>query len=236
MLAIVSTFVMTACSDDDDNVYIYHPTKNYVSMGVVNDNKQIVTDKGNVLIPDESSVERELTEGERVFLRCNILSKEGVDTFRVRVNKYMQLLTKDFVRSSEIDDNELGDNPINVERSWFGGGYLNLRVALKYNPSANTKHVVNLVYDEAASSTDTLRFTLCHNANGDTENTVTGQSHVSFGIKDLVDNKSKVYVVLKWRWYNPRGIIVEHEEGGYYVGSGNEDEEKSYEDGSLKLE
>lgn len=213
LLAVLSMQVTTSCSDDDDKVYVYRPAINsYVSMGIADGEGRIHTDKGNILIPDESSVARDLTDGERVFLQCSIVEEENDSTFRVRVNRYFQLLTKGFLFSSETDSDSLGSDPICVERSWFGGGYLNLRLALMHNSSSGVSHRVNLVYDEDASTSDTLRLTLCHNACGDTVHTVKGTAHASFNLKDLPTDRlvSRVYVVLTWRWYDRHGAIVEY--------------------------
>lgn len=238
LLAVATTLVLSSCDDDDDKVYVYRPA-NYISMGVVNEEGSIETDKGNVLIPDESSVKNELTEGERVFLNCHILKEEGENTYRVRVNDYYQLLTKNFVRSSDSEEGELGDAPIHMEKGWFGGGYLNMLLALRHNASSGIGHSVNLVYDEVTSTADTVRFVLRHNPNGDTEHTVTGRAYVSFNMKDLsLEDNSKVYISVKWRWYNPHGVIVEHEDGGYYAISEkqNEDNEESIRDENVNIQ
>lgn len=234
--AALTSFVTVSCSDNDDRVCVYRPVK-YISMGVVDDEGKIQTDKGNILIPDGRSVEHELSAGERVFLNCHILEEENKNTFRVRVNNYYQLLTKDFIHSSETDEQTLGDNPVNVEQAWFGGGYLNMRIALKHNPSTNIPHSVNLVYDETESTADTARFVLYHNACGDTEKTVTGKAHASFKLEELLDNEqSKIYVVLKWRWYNHRGVIVEHEDGGYYESSTDKEVEENTDEGNVNIQ
>ena len=54
LLAVVATFVMSSCNDDDDKVYVYLPA-NYISMGVVNEKGRIETDKGNVLIAKKAN-------------------------------------------------------------------------------------------------------------------------------------------------------------------------------------
>lgn len=218
-MALMLASAMVSCSDDDDRVYVVRPT-DYVSMGMVDEDGCIETDAGNTLIPDASSVKNDLTDGERVFLLCNILGAENRDTYRVRVNKYFQLLTKDIVSASEMTDDDLGEDPINVERSWFGGGYLNLRLGLNYDPSSGVSHSVNLVYDDEKCTADTIRLTLRHNAFSDSDGTAKGYANASFNLQKLLgEGQAKVFVKLKWRWYNPQGVIVEHEDSGYYTAS-----------------
>lgn len=64
-----------------------------------------------------------------MFVNCSILDREDINTYRVRINKYYQLLAKDIVRASDTDDEELGDEPVQVKDAWFGGGYLNMRAS-----------------------------------------------------------------------------------------------------------
>lgn len=126
LVAVSLPFVLSSCSDDEKYVRVPAPYTGSVSMGVAGEGT-ITTDKGNVLIPDESSVGHDLTDGERVFVNCSILDREDINTYRVRINKYYQLLAKDIVRASDTDDEELGDEPVQVKDAWFGGGYLNMR-------------------------------------------------------------------------------------------------------------
>ena len=67
--------VLFSCSDDEKYVYVSPAHTVSVSMGVA-DGGNILTDKGNVLIPDKSSVGHDLTDGERVFISSNILERE----------------------------------------------------------------------------------------------------------------------------------------------------------------
>lgn len=99
LFAMVSLpLVLSSCSDDEKYVYVSPTHTLSVSMGVT-DGGNIITDKGNVLIPDKSSVGHDLMNGERVFVSSNILEREDENTYRVRINRYHQLLTKDIVRS-----------------------------------------------------------------------------------------------------------------------------------------
>lgn len=228
MMLLVMTllpFILSSCSDDDKYVYVYPTPTTSVSMGTA-DGGRILTDKGNVLIPDKSSIGHDLTDGERVFINCNILEREDEKTYRVRINKYHQLLAKDIVRASDSQDEELGNNPVQVKDAWFGGGYLNVRLGLKYNPSSNTSHLLNVVYDDVKSTSDTIFLTLRHNAFADTVRTRIGTATASFRMEDIMaDKDSKVYVRLKWQWYAHRGSIATWEDGGYYNTSSDNKEE-----------
>lgn len=217
LLSVVSLpLLLSSCSDDEKYVYVSPAHTVSVSMGVA-DGGNIITDKGNLLVPDKSSVGHDLTDGERVLIDCKVLEREDQNTYRVRINRYHQLLTKDIVRSSEAKDEELGDDPIQVKGAWFGGGYLNIRLGLEYNPSSKTSHLVNVVYDDVKSTSDTIFLDLRHNAFADTIRTRIGAATASFNMEGIMAGKDdKVYVRLKWEWYTHRGTIATWEDGGYY--------------------
>lgn len=72
---------------------------------------------------------------------------------------------------------------LQVKDAWFGGGYLNIRLGLEYNPSSNTPHLVNVVYDDVKSTADTVFLTLRHNAFADTVRTRMGTATASFNME-----------------------------------------------------
>ena len=217
LFAMVSLpLVLSSCSDDEKYVYVSPAHTLSVSMGVA-DGGNIITDKGNVLIPDKSSVGHDLTDGERVFVSSNILEREDENTYRVRINRYHQLLTKDIVIGSQTGEKEFGHAPIQVKDAWFGGGYLNVRLGIEYNPSSNTSHLVNVIYDDVKSTSDTIFLDLRHNAFADTIRTRIGAATASFNMEGIMAGKDdKVYVRLRWEWYTHRGTIATWEDGGYY--------------------
>lgn len=235
LAASLAMLIFASCSDDEK--VVPHLSASSLSFGVVSDG-QIETDLGNSLVPDDSSVKHDLTEGERVFIRSTILGKKDAHTFRVHISKYYQLLAKEYVHSSAITEEELGDNPVSVEKAWFGGGYLNMRIALKHKSSSGVTHSVNLVYDDLTSNADTARFVLRHNAHGDTEHTTTGYAHASFPLSNLLaDGQQRIYVVLEWKWFNRWSDIIVHRDGGYYFAQAEEPEEEEVpEDGNINIE
>lgn len=96
VVALIWAFSGLAACDDDDNCRkIYYPAHSTgcISMGTVKDG-EILTDKGNTLIIDETSVEHELEGGKRVFISGETLDRESETRYLVKVNKYHQLLEK----------------------------------------------------------------------------------------------------------------------------------------------
>ena len=229
--------LLCACNDDDEcRRTVVFPVHNreYISMGTVKDS-EILTDKGNTLILDESSAERELADGERVFTVCKILERRDKTHYLVKVEKYLQLLDKKYVRTEKEDT--LGNSPINVRKAWFGGGYLNLRLELEHNPTSGISHGVNLAYDGTRSNADTLRFRLRHNAYGDTLKTTAGKATASFDIRDLAAEEN-ILVILEWPWYDRHGNPkVFSKEGRYYNPTAQETEEgtDTSEEGNVNI-
>ena len=66
-------FVLSSCSDDEKYVYVSPAHTVSVSMGGA-DGGNILTDKGNVLIPDKSSVGHDLTDG--ITIHHPIITRE----------------------------------------------------------------------------------------------------------------------------------------------------------------
>ncbi len=236
LMAGIAVGSLTACSDDDEHwehVYV-HNSNYYVSMGVA-DSGLVRTDLGNLLIVDDSSVGRGQADSGRVCLGGYILGQKDARTYYVRVTRYYPLLTKGYVTLSESDTLATGDDPILVNRAWMGGGYLNVGMGVENNPSAGITHVVNLVYDDTRSTTDTLYFDLRHEANGDTVHTTVTQTMASFRVDDLLDSLPRAEIVLQWRWYDGRGRLTEKSTRWTYTASLPEREEVVTSDGGLNL-
>lgn len=241
VVALIWAFSGLAACDDDDNCRkIYYPAHSTgcISMGTVKDG-EILTDKGNTLIIDETSVEHELEEGKRVFISGEILDRESETRYLVKVNKYHQLLEKSYI-TMPSDTDTLGHDAVNILRAWFGGECLNLQAEMYYNPSSGISHLLNLVYNDTLSTNDTLRFSLRHNAYGDTLKTRTGRATASFHI-DTLTTKEKTHVIVEYPWYDRHGKERTYvTEGDYYIAEENQEEETenntdTAEDGTISI-
>lgn len=201
-----------ACNDDDDsNTYIaYGIVQNYSSPN----NYDILTDDGEQLRVLKSHTTQTITDGMRLFANFNILSEEAKDKYTIELNGLYQLLSKpviteSFIRKSEsIRRDSIGNDAFaGIKNIWFGGGYININF-LTWHTLGGTKHLINLVYDDINTVSDTIKLSLCHNAykevpSYDGRNMDIGYGRCSFPIdKILSDSNKNVIVKLTWKEYD----------------------------------
>ncbi len=181
---------------------------------------EIYTDLGNTLKAVESYVPSdEVSEGKRVMFNCQMLSDQqmvnGRPTYDVCMNYFYNLLTKPLISESfiqespEIRPDSVGNDPIKVDFAEFGGDYINIRFLIYVKRGSDTKHLINLVWDDTANDGKTY-LTLRHNAYGelpyeryDDAEYELGVGICSFKLSDLIPEGSEsLDVVLKWTWYD----------------------------------
>ena len=210
---VVACVVLSGCSRDDTIMY------GAISMGTA-DSGTIVTDEGMTLKVVENPCEGNISEKRRVHVIYDILRKEGPARYQVRLNRILNVLTKDAIVAGSVPEEELGDDPIHISSAWESGSYINLLIALAVVKDSSVKHLVNLVLDDP-SATDTLRFTLRHNAYGEYYRSPqlkegaeisTVASYASFPANKLVPpGKDRMPVKISWTWYdnNEDGALSE---------------------------
>jgi hypothetical protein len=194
---------LVSCMRDDTLMY------GAVSMGTVR-NGQIVTDEGLTLVVAENPCEGDLRAERRVHVIYDVLRKKGPALYEIGLLRIVNVLVKDAVNLSESDPDELGDDPVSVSSAWEGGGYINLLVGLSVLKDSEVKHLVNLVLDDEAP-TDTLRFTLRHNAFGEYMGSPTVSSkdlsivstYVSFPVFGLIPvGINEIPIKISWNWHD----------------------------------
>ena len=203
---------LVSCMRDDTLMY------GAVSMGVVK-NGQILTDEGMTLIVADNPCEGDLKAERRVHVIYDILRKDGPALYEIALLRIVNVLVKDSVNLTESDPDEIGDDPVAVSSAWQGGGYINLLVGLSILKDSEVKHLINLVLDDTAP-TDTLRFTLRHNAFGEymgsqavsSEDLSIVSTYVSFPVFGLIPvGLNEIPVKISWTWHSNAedGSLVE---------------------------
>ena len=123
------------------------------------------------------------------------------------------VLAKDPVPAEIIEpEDEINvDDPIHIRDIWYGGGYINMLLEFAVKESGDTKHLINLIFNEVAepaegSEDKNYIFTLRHNAFGDVateeeadQYTVSG-GYVSFPVANLI-KEDKACITLNWNSY-----------------------------------
>lgn len=164
-LLIFFPFLLLAVACDKDDTIYYGDTTMVTYV-----NGAWVSDQGMTYYIVEQDCEDGYMEYERLLFYCDILGavNGSTDKFNIRLRGWYDVLTKDFLTESGLSDydNDPGDDPIYISSGWTSGGYINLYCAFAYESSDGGTHLINLIYDDTAESTDTLYFTLTHNGFG----------------------------------------------------------------------
>ncbi|MDR2385072.1 MAG: hypothetical protein LBD80_05345 [Tannerella sp.] len=239
-LGLLTVFMLLSCHDGNNG-------ETYVSYGVIQNvvsksNYEILTDKGNTLIVTKSQTNQEIKNDKRVIVNFEILSDKGKSSkkYEVEVNGFYNLLSKPLVKESYILLDEttrrdsIGNDPFCSIYAWFGGDYININFEMYYKESSGRKHLINLVYDDTNTSTDTLYLRLHQNAYGEVPayNDMylrRGEGRCSFKLSDIlpaeVDEKP---VKLVWKEYRSGLDVVECADTGVFrKGNYEEAAEKS---------
>ena len=196
--ALIVVIAATGCKKDDTLRY------NNLTMGNIV-GETIVSDQGNTFDIAETLFEVDLQKFEygRVLLMCDVLKKTSENRYDIRLTGIESVLTKDVLTQSEITEDKLMvEDAINIRDIWYGGGYLNLFIELAQKKDSETKHMINLVYDDQSEEKGYV-FILRHNAFGETPSEEdkgyrSAFGYVSFPIAGLIKEDS-ADITMKWK-------------------------------------
>ena len=199
--------------------YLYSETGMCTRIG----HDRLLTDKGltyNVVengsgmgIPDTLT---------RVMISCDVMSEVAGSSneYNIRLLDFMAAYVADPVKAGTPEEEEAGHDGIGVAQAWVSGGYFNGYVTIAVPNPVVEEHALNLVFDEARSTSDTLYFEMRHNANGECpENEKydlyafqSAGTYVSFPLKGILPESGKKPVVhVEWDWYDNDGVNITRE-------------------------
>jgi hypothetical protein len=160
--------IMASCAKDDTIRYNNITLGNFVG-------DKFVSDQGNEFTIVENMTGEKFDGIKRAIMQCDVLRKvQGTENgYEVRVHYVGEVLTKSPVETAVAasDPEKIVEDPIKIEDAWISGGYLNMYVMFEiqaYPPKENSKHMVNLVFDENGTGSGKYTMTLRHNAYGET--------------------------------------------------------------------
>ena len=208
LMAVIAALCAVSClPEDDDAVYtdagmceIITPTRLKMDSGLI---YNIVSNRAG-----------DLEVGmKRLMIQCDVLRvTEGKENeYDVDLLSYAQVVCKDVVRASEADDAALGDDAINIVEGWIENGYFNAYLQITGVTASKTEHLVNLVFNDVRSNSDTLYFEMRHNAYGEsfdnpdisTADLSIMEGYTSFPITELRPAGSgKIVMHFDWEWFN----------------------------------
>lgn len=219
----------TSClQNETDSTLLY----GYTAIGNMQDGVFVsdYNQKFHILIKDCTG---SLDTCSRVVIYCDILQQldqVGLE-YNIRLRGFASPVMSNPVPASKAAG--VGNDPVDMNQGWVSGGYLNLYVRYPYLASSGVNHTLNLVYDDTRSGSDTLYFSLKHNAFEETllsgKYTMSELSlyhtYASFPISQYMPaGKSEVVVVLDWDWYNSDdagnvidSTVIHHEDSTKYT-------------------
>lgn len=219
LLLFVTTPLLQSCLDDFDD-----DERSSLTIGTLRiiDGKDyyFALDEGTKMYPGDTAYINNYTlvEGQRAFVYFNLLDEkmEGYD-YNAKINHIENILTKDIYSMPAEKADSIGDDRINVTNIWFTGDYVNIQYQLYHSASADKKHMLNLIVNEASDGTNdkegyiTLEFR--QNAFDDTPRTP-GAGIVSFkldNIADRMEGKQGLNIRVKTLYDGERYMTVDFE-------------------------
>lgn len=168
---------------------------------VLDDGTILYISANNVIIPGDTDL-----NGKRVVANYTLLDEvkgeNDTKNYYIRLNAMEEVLSKKAVYSSQVNDEEIGNDPINVGDVWFSGKYMNFTFFF-YANDPTIKHFINLVVDEdnPKADADNIYVTFRHNAYDDKAiNQAFGR--VSFDIESFIpEGKESIMVHLSYTNY-----------------------------------
>lgn len=213
LILLITSIISFSCKKDDTLRY------GNVTMGNLVDG-HFVSDQGNTFNVAESTCKVDFEKFRRGIMQCDVLKKVGEKEYDVRVTRLDTVFMKSPIAESIASDDieKTVEDPIHIEQFWVSGGYVNMYIMfeIQTNPLLeNSKHMINLVYDDSSDEEGKYTFTLRHNSFGETfkpaekeETEVSADSetinwgfagsYVTFPIADLIPEKS-AEVSIKWK-------------------------------------
>ena len=168
--------------------------------------ESIISDQGNTFNIVNTDVDLNAFEYGRVMISCDVLRETAENQYDINLTGIASVLTKEPVRSSLITEPESEynvDNPVNIRELWYSGGYINMLLEFAVKYSSETKHLINLIYDDSVQGGGKYTFILRHNAYGESPseddlNYTTSMGYVSFPVSTLIQEDS-AEITLKWK-------------------------------------
>ena len=154
LLPLLCCLVATSCLKES-TLYV----ENYSDFASYVEGK-LVTDKAYrfTVVENQSGTEGWKKEGERFFIKCDILNRN----LEIRLKSLQNVDVEEALPYTE-EENE-PDDPVGVIDQSISGGYINLALEYFANPSSNAAHVLSYYY-EANAAQDEFTFYVLHEGN-----------------------------------------------------------------------
>lgn len=220
--------VLSSCNDWDDADKLRWLAYGVVEAedaatvgGYISEPFDILLDDGTLLKVVNNTAFTGVKDKDRVYINYRKVEGASAGTgsdgaYPIYLYDLVNILSKEPVKLSYVEEDEeerqewLGDDPLRVSQMWFGGKYLNVRLAIPYDITlAGNKHFINLLHDDVYEPEDgVVKLYIRHNAYGDLPNPAypdryaSGRTTVSFDISSLVpEGQESVKIRVYWKQY-----------------------------------
>ena len=200
LLAALSALV--SCGTEDDVLYYGGRSMAEVSSG------SLLTDNGQIFNVTEQLCQGQIDTMSRVFIYYDVLKKTDggqSNEYDIRLRQLYPALKKAYVPVST----DLTNDPVSPDLVWESGGYLNMGISFERRLGSTRAHTLDLGYDEAKSTSDSLFFHIFHNSFGESyfrdpeaKDLYSGGAYVSFDIKGLLSGKESAVITIFWNGYD----------------------------------
>ncbi len=217
-MVIIFTFIglaviCTSCLKDEGySIGDYIISFGTIEMKSPNSNNYVIhLDDGNNVVPVNSAAPlSQIKDNGRVWVNFNPLSDskltDSTVTYLARINSIKEILFKDIKKFTQVSDDSMGHDPIDVQEAWISktGGILTLE--LKYFTQGSV-HYINLIDNgESNGIVNPFVLELRHNARGDQE-VFPATAFVSFKLDYLkLTGKSETRFFIRYTDYTGRRI------------------------------
>ncbi len=196
LLLAGASAMLSSCLDDAENSY------SQLTIGTVriieNNDYYFQLDPGSKMYPGDTTRINNypLKEGQRAFINFDLLDEKipGYE-YNALIYKIENILTKDILRMpSDITEEEVGNDKINITNIWISEGFLNIQYQFFYDKNSDKKHLLNLVINEknTENGIDDDYFTLELRRNGFKEHESTlGRGLISFRLDKISADLAK---------------------------------------------
>ncbi len=209
LAAAIAGLAAVSCNKIEDNTLRY----DNITMGNIVDGV-FTSDQGNVFNVVEQTCAGDLNEMERAFIICDVLKRTGEEKneFDIRLNYIADVLTKDAVPVSEIENIETYMNDaVILQGLWISGGYINMYLAIPIKRSNGEVHELNLLHEKKGN---VYEFQIRHDAkgevlklNGDNSDMVLANAYASFPVSEIItEEKANMRVI--WNAYVENGQYI----------------------------
>lgn len=123
----------------------------------------LVTDNG-IRYDITNTEEFDFTDIKRVVAMVYAKKQISDTEYEGTIYAMAPVLVKDYLVKSAINEDEVGNDAVNLDGFWYEGQYISVRYNITSITGSETKHLLNLVYDDVRSGKDTVYFELRHNA------------------------------------------------------------------------